>query len=227
MATFSVVGTTTLDESATTDPQSWAIPLHGDTEVGDYMLLTLLGGDYTIDARLTTTFGDPGAIAGGLGEVTDLSDVDVTSADMWPGLAIVTVVRPLSGFGLYAVDYYEGVPAVSQAGRATATDALLWVAASWGYDGSPPTLVPADGDEVDRVAWGDGKALLSVAEWHGSPPAHVLDASGIDLTVNQGWIVLGQTAPTAAVLRHHQSPLWTPSRNSDSYTLRNNQTPYL
>lgn len=28
-------------------------------------------------------------------------------------------------------------------------------------------------------------------------------------------------------LRQRQSPLWVPSRNSDAYRLRNNQTPYL
>lgn len=209
MPTFTVIGATTLTTSATTDPQSWAIPLHGDTVVGDYMLLTLLGGDgvdqySSVDARLTETFGAAGALAGGFGEVTDLSDVAFTSAAYSPGLAIVTVVRPAAGFGLYASDYYEGDPAVSQAGRATATDALLWVAASWGFDGTV-TLVPAAGDVVADASMAGEKRLLSVSQWHGSPPAPVLDAAGIDLFVRQGWVVLGQTS-ARAWLRQRQSP---------------------
>jgi len=225
VATFAVVGSTTLNTAASTDPQSWTVPLHGDAEVGDYMLLALLGSGFdsransSVDARLTTTFDATSGYAGGFGEVTDLSDVEFTSAGMSPGLAVVTVVRPSAGFGVFATDYYEGVPAVSQAGRSSATDALLWVSAQWGFDGSV-SLDPPFGDVVGSVDDGGGsKSLLSVAEWHGSPPAGVLDATGVDLWVNQGWVVLGRTA-ARPYLRQRQSPRANPRVSLNHPNLR-------
>jgi len=60
-------------------------------------------------------------------------------------------------------------------------------------------------------------------------PALTSTPSGDAVTRNVFVTLLSDIVPATRrpYLRQRQSPLWVPSRNSDAYLLRNNQTPYL
>lgn len=232
-----VVAASTFAATSPTDPYTHSVPLPDGTEVGDTVVVGVVQPSAVIsDSRLqvVAAFGASLPFVGGaVGQATDLSDVEVVMHDGAPGLVTIVTLRGVDGLrGRMFVDGTpEGFTSIALGpGADTAMAGVVVVSASGA------TMGPSDGTWTEHDVAYEDSADASVTfgiqaySWVAGPPLPALVAADGDSWSSVPRSLSVQFQPALAsrpYLRQRQSPLWVPSRNSDAYRLRNNQTPYL
>lgn len=255
MATFSVIGTSStlhvpIGNSSGIGDRDLDIALPSGAMVGDLIVIGMiqLGGANHRGVKAVLTPGYTSILAafdnpnwkytGAYGVTPDLGDVTVTLAWGHGVLAVVLALRDVTPSTIFSQST-EPDPTDDPAIPETPEFATSIAFIADSTDNFPSTPDTSIGDAADWTteAFADyidvylGDAMKAYTYVGPSPMPALSAAASADVAGDRLAVLLTFTdivpVATRPVLRQRQSPLWAPSRNSDSYHLRNNQTPYL